>query len=55
MKQKVYHHLSIEQILENLKTQKYGLSSNEATLRLEKFGLNKFPEEKRKKYLRGEI
>lgn len=42
-----WHNLSIETSFQQLKTSKNGLPEREAKRRLEKFGLNKLPEEKR--------
>lgn len=42
-----WHNLSVEAVFRQLKTNRNGLSENEAKQRLGKFGLNKLPEEKK--------
>jgi len=44
---KSFHHLSIEEIFKKLESGSFGLSKKEAVSRLEKFGANKLPEEKK--------
>jgi len=43
----MHHNLSIEEVFKNLETQKEGLSKEEASSRLEKYGLNKLPDKKK--------
>ena len=40
-----YHHISVKEVLSNLKASHSGLSKKEISLRLGKFGFNKLPEE----------
>jgi len=44
--QNIWHSLSVEKTLQELKSNINGLSEEEAEKRLKKFGLNKLPEEK---------
>lgn len=45
---KYFHNLSVEACFKELKTNKNGLSDKEVQKRIEKYGLNKFPEKKAK-------
>jgi len=41
-----YKHVSVEEVLKELRTSRNGLSSDEAMKRLEKYGSNEIPEKK---------
>ncbi|HEB01470.1 MAG TPA: HAD family hydrolase [Candidatus Portnoybacteria bacterium] len=47
MEKNIWHSFSIERTLTELKTKKSGLTEEEAKKRLQRFGFNKLPEEKR--------